>query len=286
MGEDRKQDEGRFRFGVCEWSLKARGRDLCSEIRQAGLTDLQAGVGTEIFSGMGLADERRREEYLEADEEFGVKVTSVSPQFVDDYSFTHPSSTQEEEVTDHLIREAIRMCGIFRCGSFLLPVLGKNDIRDGASFHRAVRKIREYSEMASAQGIMTCLEINQSVSVIRDLLDAVDSPMLKIFFDSQNMYAAEGTCMVRCYRELQDVIGGIHVKDGLGPVLSGSLLGEGDSGFFRTVEAIRESSYSGSVFIESVYSNPAVASLGEETNLLKKDADTLKKAFGIQTSVQ
>ena len=103
--------------------------------------------------------------------------------------------------------------------------------------------------------------------------------MVKIFFDSQNLYAFNGTSMARHFRELEDVIGGVHLKDGKGAMLSGSLLGEGTSGFEKTAQAILESNYEGCLIIESAYAKPTVCTLGTEAELLRKDAATLHRIF-------
>ena len=162
---------GRFRYGVCEWSVKARGAALCQLAADEKLDCVQLGVGEEIFCGKGLADPAVAEEYLEASEKYGVEI------------------------------------------------------------------------------------------------------------DSQNLYALDGTSMARYFTALADVIAGVHLKDGVGTMLSGSLLGEGTSGFYRTAGAILDNGYGGSLIIESVYDKPTVCKLGSERELLAKDAATLRRVF-------
>lgn len=271
---------GRFRYGVCEWSVRARGEALCKMAAKQKLDCLQLGVGEEIFLGKGLADGAVVEEYLRAGGEYGVEIDSLCPQFVDQYSFTMAKSGEEERIASALCDRTIELCTVFGCGSYLLPVLGRNGIGDGASFHRAVEYIRRFADRAAEKGIMTCLELNQSTDQVHNLLDAVDNPMVKIFFDSQNLYALDGTSMARYFAELEDVIAGVHLKDGVGAMLSGSLLGEGTSGFYRTAKAILDSGYEGSLIIESVYAKPTVCELGTEEELLARDAATLRRVFG------
>lgn len=269
----------RYKYGVCEWALKTRGRELCRLAAESGLDCLQLGVGEEVFSGRGLGDSALIEEYLSASSEFGVQIESLSPQFVDQYSFTKPRNSQEEEIAVSLVEKTIELCGIFGCKSFLLPVLEKNGICDGTSFHRAVEYIRKFSEKAWENGIGTYLEVNLSVEEVRNLLDAVDDPWVRIYFDSQNLYALNGTSMGRYFSSLADVIGGVHLKDGIGSMLSGSLLGEGTSGFFKTAAAIRNSNYAGSLMIESVYDKASVCGIGSQEELLARDVETLRRAF-------
>lgn len=271
---------GRFQYGVCEWSVKARGEALCRMASDNKLDCLQLGVGEEIFSGKGLGNPDIVKEYLEASEKYGIEIHSLSPQFVDQYSFTMPQSEQEEQIAVTLCEKTIELCVVFGCKSYLLPVLCKNGITDGVSFHKAVEYIKRLSEKAAENNILTCLEINQSVEQVYNLLDAVDNPSVNIFFDSQNLYAHDGTSMARYFKALEPMIAGVHLKDGIGTMLSGSLLGEGTSGFYKTAQAILESSYSGSLIIESVYDKASVCMLGTENELLGRDAAILQKIFG------
>ena len=271
----------RFNYGVCEWSVRARGEKLAQMADKSGLDCLQLGVGTEVFRGEGLADSQRVESYLSAEEKYDIAIHSLSPQFVDEYSFTMAKSAEEEEIAAGLVERTIEFSRIFHCRSFLLPVLCKNDIVDGASFHKAVEYIKRFADKAAKDNMETWLEINQSAESVRNLLDAVDHPMVRIFFDSQNLYAQNGTSMARYFKELEDVIGGVHLKDGKGTMLSGSLLGMGTSGFRKTAEAILKSRYSGCLIIESVYDKPGVCHLGTEEELLAKDAATLHETFEV-----
>ena len=271
----------RFSFGLCEWSLSERGKDFCKMAASQKLDCIQLGVGEEIFKGQGLASQKIVEEYQWSAKEYELDVVSLSPQFVDKYSFTMPKSEQEEQMVVDIVNKTIDLLPEFGCRSFLLPVLGQNGVVDGPSFHKAVSYIREFSEKAAAYGAVTCLEINLGLNKLYDLLDAVDSPYVKIFFDSQNLYALDGTSMSRYFTELQSqkLVGGIHLKDGMGSTLSGSLLGEGSSGFYRTAKAIKDSDYTGALIIESVYENPTVCHLGSPAELLAKDVATLRSIF-------
>ena len=87
---------GRFKYGVCEWSLKARGKELCKIVAEQKLDCLQLGVGEEVLAGKGLGSPGMIEEYLKASEEYGIEIWSLSPQFVDQYSFTMPRTAREE----------------------------------------------------------------------------------------------------------------------------------------------------------------------------------------------
>ena len=62
-------------------------------------------------------------------------------------------------------------------------------------------------------------------------------------------------------------------------MLSGSLLGEGTSGFFRTARAILDSDYKGCLILESVYDKASVCGRGAPEELLARDAALLHRVF-------
>ena len=269
----------RFTYGLCDWSVREKGMELCRLAAEHQLDCLQLGVGEEVLDGRGLGSGDLIREYKKGADLYGIEIISLSPQFVDQYSFTAPKNREEEQVAVELVEKTIGLCKTFGCKSFLLPVLGKNDIFDGTSFHRAVEYIRRFSSQAAGHRIETYLELNQGVEGVHNLLDAVDNPMVKIFFDSQNLFALNGTSMARYFTEIKELVGGVHLKDGIGSMLSGSLLGEGNSGFYKTAKAIIESKYSGSILIESVSHKAGVCRNGTESELLARDAATLHKVF-------
>ena len=114
---------GRFQYGVCEWSLKARGKELCRIASKQGLDCLQLGVGEEALECKGLGCRAVIEEYMQASADYGMEICSLSPQFVDQYSFTMPQGAQEEQIAAELVDCTIKLCTVFGCKSFLLPVL-------------------------------------------------------------------------------------------------------------------------------------------------------------------
>lgn len=269
----------RFNYGICEWSLKERGKQLCKTISEVGLTCFQVGVGVETLQNDGLADSRNIEQYLDAAAEFGLVISCVVPTALDYYSFCKPETQEEEETADKLIDMTIDLSETFGCKSFLLPALNRGAIVDSRSFHKAVHKIKKYCEKAAEKGVMTLFESTLGVKQTIDVMEAVDHPQFQLFFDSQNPYLFDGTFAAGWFRELSDHIKEIHVKDGLGTDMSGALLGHGSSGFIKTAKAIIESDFSGNILLENYYQNPPLCFEGYYKDLLRLDVDILKKTF-------
>lgn len=269
----------RFNFGIVEWALKARGEELCRIISDVGLTCFQVSVGVETLTGGGIADEKLVQEYLNASAKYGLNITCVVPTALDYYSFCRPETQEEDETARRIINLTIDTAEKLGCKYFLLPSLNRGSIVDGPSFHRAVRDIKDYCRRAADKGIMTLFESTLSVQKTIDVMEAVDHPMFKLFFDSQNPYLFDGTFAAGWYRALADEIMEIHVKDGRGADLSGALLGQGDSGFKKCAAAILESGFTGNIMLENYYQDPPLYYEGDFMDLLRKDVAIMKETF-------
>lgn len=269
----------RFKYGFCEWSLNARGLELCKILADQGLTCMQVGVGTEALTGKGLADPALVEEYLEGSEKYNIDICGTVPISLDYFSYTRPKCPEEEEMAVKMINMAIDLCSVFDCKTYLLPALNNSAIVDGPSFHRAVAQLKRFCDKAAEMGVVTLFESTLSVSRTIDVLEAVDHPMLKLFFDSQNTYAYDGTFAAGWFKELSPLIYEIHLKDGVDSILSGSILGEGTSGFHKTAQAIIDSGFSGNLLLENCYEAAPLCYQGDPMDLLAKDVQVLHDIF-------
>lgn len=71
----------------------------------------------------------------------------------------------------------------------------------------------------------------------------------------------------------------LHVKDGTISALAGSLLGEGESGFFDVMQVLKERGFGGWIIIENLYEQrPLRDAAGDVFEIYRKDVEILKKA--------
>lgn len=68
------------------------------------------------------------------------------------------------------------------------------------------------------------------------------------------------------------------MKDGF-TEMSTHMLGEGGSGFYQTVDAIKQSGYEGWIFVENYYDQDRLGAMRNPYGLLRRDVETIKKAF-------
>lgn len=117
--------------------------------------------------------------------------------------------------------------------------------------------VREIADHAAAHGQIFALETGQeSAAVLRDFIEDVNRPNLKINFDPANMILYGSGDPIEALSVLGDLVTSVHAKDGIWPAGGpGSLgiekvLGTGDVGMRRFVTKLREIGYTGPLCIE------------------------------------
>jgi sugar phosphate isomerase/epimerase len=134
--------------------------------------------------------------------------------------------------------------------------------------------------LAGKDGIIVAAENTLSVEATLDLFKRIDRPNLKLYFDTQNYYLSKGLDTPTLLETLMDYICQVHVKDGKNKDLSGALLGEGDTGFHRSMEVLKKHHYSGWIVLENYYDQqPLSAKKADPSELIATDIKTLKAAL-------
>jgi len=69
----------------------------------------------------------------------------------------------------------------------------------------------------------------------------------------------------------------VHVKDGKNKDLSGAIIGEGDSGFYKSIETLKRLNYSGWIILENYYDQePLRLKNNNYFELITQDIEILK----------
>ena len=118
-------------------------------------------------------------------------------------------------------------------------------------------------------------------------MKAVEMGNLSTFYDSQNYYFFNGYSQKETLEKLYPYIcDQMHVKDGpgmdgKGGIMSGALLGQGDSDFAATADILKENKFSGWLILENYYYMEPLRSLGYgQFGALDQDVKYLKSLFG------
>ena len=110
------------------------------------------------------------------------------------------------------------------------------------------------------------------------MLEKVDMPNFKVYFDTQNPQAEKGYYAPDMIQPLKDFICEVHAKDGR-EITGNRLLGAGTCDAILTLKKIKDTGYSGYVHLESTYNNIGKGDRQRALDAITLDIGTLKNIF-------
>ena len=158
----------------------------------------------------------------------------------------------------------------------------KDTSRGEEDFRRTCEKIKMACEIARPMGITIASENVLSVKDTLRMVREIGYDNFRIMFDTQNYYLADGRDEAALLREIHPYVVQVHLKDGYNGNLSGSILGTGESGFFRTAAAIRDTCCTEWLLLENYYHTQPLSQLGDPFSLLEKDLAAVREVFDIR----
>jgi sugar phosphate isomerase/epimerase len=123
--------------------------------------------------------------------------------------------------------------------------------------------LAQAGDLAARKGITLAFETGQETAdLLRQTLDELKSPSLKVNFDPANMLLYDMGDPIRAVEILADDIRSVHVKDAIRPITRGQWgqevpLGQGQVDIRRFVEALKKNGYNGPLIIEREVGNQA-----------------------------
>lgn len=268
-----------FKFGICEWAAPVQGPYVFRMARELGLD------GVEIFQGdyeraLPTSNPWIQNAYLSQARENGVEISGIAVNSIDNHPMTAPEGDPEHEIVTFCIREAVKTAAAMDIPIVQIPSFFKSDITCEADFERVSAHLRAACRLAEDHGIIIGTENALSARQNLELIQAVGMANLRVYFDTQNPQYMRNYSAPEMIRELKGKICEVHVKDGRRGELSASLLGEGDSDFFGSVAALKETGYSGYIVLENYYDRAPMNRCDRDAiALLRSDIEIMKKAF-------
>ena len=267
-----------MKIGICAWSVPMDGPYGVKVASDYGFKGMQLDIG-EPERGFELSYPHVQKAYLQFAKEHDITFTAISVRLFDRYGMTRENGTPEKAMVLEGIEKAIQAAQTMNIPIVMLGSFLDGEIKNDEDFNLTAECLVKACEMAEGKDIIIATENLLSIEENKKLFEVINKENLKLYFDTQNYYLNSNYNAAEMVRELYDFICEVHVKDGRGHI-SGSLLGEGDSNFFETMEALKEKGYQGWVLIENYYDQKPLSN--ENCNpleLLEKDVDILKKTM-------
>ncbi|ADQ13661.1 sugar phosphate isomerase/epimerase family protein [Halanaerobium hydrogeniformans] len=265
------------KIGICHWSLPMEGPLGCRLAAIIGLDGIQLDIG-HSSRGFMLSRDFVQDAYLALGAKYGISFPSITIRELDEVAMTDPEGTESRELMNEALIKTIDAAEAMNIPIVMVPSFVESEITNEEEFQEAVSYLQYGCDYAQGKRITIATENTLSVAEIKRLIKEVDRDNIKLYFDSQNHFLHKDYNIAEILEELIDYVCQVHLKDGKDKDLSGALLGEGDTGFYETMEVLKKHNYSGWLVFENYYDRkPLSLENDNPVELIKKDLQTVKE---------
>lgn len=235
----------KYHIGACDWSINgACSVGVFDTAQKIGLEGVQISYNSKNDEAW-LSKPSVQAEYLAASKQTGVKIASIGIARLNEVPY------KSEARTNQWVSDAITAAKALGVRDVLLAFFAKNDLRNDAPGKKVViDKLREMAPQAEKMGINLAIESYLSAEENLDIIQAVGSKAVTVYYDFRNSTDA-GYDIYREIPMLKNYITEIHMKE------NGVLLGKGSLDWPRIAQALRDIDYTGWMQIEWAMENGA-----------------------------
>ena len=253
----------RFKIGACDWSIHCRGDVAAMKMaKEIGLDGVEVSFGRP-GDKYDLRKAEARAQYQAEAKKHGVAICSFAMGILNEVPYA-TSPEAEQWVLDcigvmPMLNQKVVLLAFFSNGD----LKGKKEMQDAA-----IERLKKAAPKAEEAGVVLGIESYLNADEHIRILDAVDSPSVKVYYDVANMKKMG----YNIYQEIRQLgrnrICQIHCKE------NGYLLGQGKIDFPRVKEAVDEIGWQGWLIIEG-----AVPKGGKMFESYVKNQNLLRSIF-------
>lgn len=228
-----------FRIGACDWSLQKTADPAAFDVaRQIGLDGVQVSYNSAADEAF-LAKKENLDAIRAASKRTGVKVASLAIGRLNDIPYKSEARTEE------WVSNAVDAAKALGVRDILLAFFSKNDLRnDEAGKKAVVERLKKVAPKAEKAGVVLAIESYLSAQEHLDIIQAVGSPAVKVYYDFRNATDAGYDIFKEITMLGTRYISEIHTKE------NGQLLGQGTLDWPRIRRALADIGYAGWMQIE------------------------------------
>ena len=223
-----------------------------------------------------------RDYYMEMGEKYNVKFPSANVSDFDGVGLLHPKNTEKGKFVYDTIDRTLDMAAYMKMDMVLYPSFCDGEIRTEEELAITAEALRYACREAAKHGITVTSENTLSKELILKLVKLVDCPNFSVSYDTQNYWRVariDQLDIIDFLHKNNLLYPEIHVKDGIGSVISSKLIGEGDANVKGSLDYLRSINYNGWLYLENYYcKKPLFNGTESAFSLLKRDIELLKEA--------
>lgn len=261
----RMPTEKGFRLFACDWTLqKTCNPDAFELAARIGLDGVQVDFGRlkEGVTTLPLFDEAQQEKILAASAQHRVAISSLALGVLNSVPY------KSDAATEQWVLDSIPVMQRLKTRVALLAFFSKGDlVDDAAGVTEVIRRLKKLAPRAEAAGVVYGIESWLKAPELERILDAVNSPAVRVYYDVGNMQKVGEDVGAAIRRLGRERICEVHLKD------YDDLYGKGSMNFPNVRAALDAAGYRGWLGIEGVKTP-----LGVEPSI-RYDVDYLRPIF-------
>lgn len=240
----------RFKIGACDWSINQLSKVEAIEVgKKIGLDGVQISLGT-LDNDMHLRQEIIQRQYKDACSKHGIAIGGIAIGEMNNIPY------KSDPRAEQWVSDSIDVAKALGVKVVLLAFFHNGDLmNDRAGTQETIRRLKKVAPKAEEKGVILGIESWLSAEEHIEILNAVDSPNVKVYYDVAN----SNKMGYNIYDEIRWLgkanICEFHAKE------NGFLLGQGDIDFKEVRKAMDDIGYKGWVQIESA--------IPEKTNMFE-----------------
>ena len=231
------RDRG-FKIGVCDWTIGKKTDPAALEMaKRIGLDGVQVDFGRGQ-NELPLCNPELQEKYLAEAKKHDMEIASLALGVLNTVPYKSDSRAE------WWVAQSIDVCEAMGVKVVLLAFFGEADLRDDSNgVDVVVKRLRKIAPKAERAGVTLGLESKLNAAQHMEIIDRVDSPAVKVYYDVANSHKA-GYDIYREIRQLGSQICEFHAKD------NDDLYGKGSIDFEEVRRAIDDIGYRGWLIME------------------------------------
>lgn len=229
----------RFKIGACDWSINQMAKvEAIAVGEKIGLDGVQISLGT-LENDMHLRQEKIQRAYKGACKEYDMSIGGIAIGEMNNIPY------KLDPRAEQWVSDSIDVAKAMGVKVVLLAFFSKGDLKNDVEGTReTIRRLKKIAPKAEDNGIILGIESWLSAEEHMEIINAVNSPNIKVYYDVAN----SNKMGYDIYKEIRSLgtehICEFHAKE------NGFLLGQGNVDFEEVRKAIDDIEYKGWLQIE------------------------------------
>lgn len=272
-----------WKLGICMWGMPEKGIPAVKKAAELGFAGISMDVSLFDRPSRAAHAEAIRT-YQEAAQAYGIAYPSMSVEILNEIGLTKQTgSAAWQTMRDYCLR-GIETAAELGVDVLQLPSFNDGAIRSEEAFAQTCETLAMLCREAGKAGVRIASENDLNLELSLRLLEEVAEDQFGILFDTQNYYLNGIENTPEIFRAIAPRVLQVHLKDGVNGTVSNALIGEGESGFYDTAEAIKDAWEGEWLLVETYYDRPPFYGAENTDALMMRDRDTCRDFFGIRQS--